>query len=322
MKNSFRFVVIIAALCFLMSSLGLAYEDEIKSLTADLAKKITGAGKKVVAVVDFVDLQGNVTELGRFLAEELSVSLASSDNGFEVVDRTNLKAIIKESKLSLTGLIDPATAQKIGKIAGTDALITGTLTPFGDSVRLAVKVLDTGTAKIITASTINIAKTKAIEDLFSNSITTSNDSSRISDKSQVTNLTTTKKDFGLVGYWSLDEIDGINIKDLTGNGNNGLICGGPVLVTGKLGKGIKFDGLDDYIRIDNLISNDFTICFWLKTTQVASSGQWYKGVGLVDGECPGVTNDFGISIISDKLGFGIGNPDTTITSNSSINDGN
>ena len=168
MKKIFKLVpfITVLILVFIMSSINLAYEDEIKSLTKDLAPKIVNAKKKVIGVADFTDLQGNVTELGRFLAEELSVSLAGSANGFEVVDRTHLKALVKEYKLSLSGLIDPTTAKKLGQIAGADAFITGTLTPFGDSIRLAVKVLDAGTAKIITAATANIAKTKAIEEIF------------------------------------------------------------------------------------------------------------------------------------------------------------
>ena len=58
-------------------------------------------------MVDFTDLQGNVTELGRFLAEELSITLSESEKGFEIVDRTHLKAILQENKLSTTGLMDP-----------------------------------------------------------------------------------------------------------------------------------------------------------------------------------------------------------------------
>ena len=132
--------------------------------------QIATAGKKTIAVVDFTDLQGSVTELGRFFAEEFSVALAGAGKGFEVVDRTHLKSIIAEHKLSSTGIIDPQTARKLGKIAGVGALITGTITPFGDTIRLSVKVLDTETAKVIGASTGNIAKTKAIEELLAKGI--------------------------------------------------------------------------------------------------------------------------------------------------------
>ena len=149
----------------------MAYEKQIQSLSAFMAGKIAAAGKKSIAVVDFTDLQGNVTELGRFLAEEFSVALAGASKGFEVIDRTHLKSIMAEHKLASTGIIDPQTARKLGKIAGVGALITGTITPFGDSIRLSVKVLDTETAKMISASTGNIAKTDAINELLKRGIT-------------------------------------------------------------------------------------------------------------------------------------------------------
>jgi hypothetical protein len=77
-----------------------------------------------------------------------------------------------------------------------------------------------------------------------------------------------------------------------------------------------------YIDIPNPLSGDFTICFRLKTTDTSGSvGQWYFGKGLVDGEIGGVANDFGISLCAGKLAFGIGNPDVTINSATSVNDG-
>jgi hypothetical protein len=39
----------------------------------------------------------------------------------------------------------------------------------------------------------------------------------------------------------------------------------------------------------------------------------------VDGEVSGTTGDFGVALVSNKIGFGIGNPDTTLTSVKAIN---
>jgi len=164
------FCILLVAFPVILPKLTLAYEQEINSLSTAMAEKIAAAGKKTIAVVDFTDLQGNVTELGRFLAEEFSVALAGTSKGFEVVDRTHLKSILAEHKLSATGLIDPQTARKLGQIVGVDAIITGTITPFGDSIRVSAKVLDTATAKVISASTGNIAKTKAMEELLTRGI--------------------------------------------------------------------------------------------------------------------------------------------------------
>jgi TolB-like protein len=144
--------------------------QNLKNVSSSLAAHISSSGRKTVAVMDFTDLQGSVTELGRFLAEELSVDLLDDSKGFEVIDRTHLKALMQEYKLSTTGLIDPQTARKLGQIAGVDALVTGTITPLGDSVRLSAKVLDTVTAKMLAASTADIPRTKAIEDLLGRGI--------------------------------------------------------------------------------------------------------------------------------------------------------
>ena len=94
----------------------MAYENEVNSLSKSMSEKIVSSGKKTIAVVDFTDLQGNVTELGRFLAEEFSAALVDAGKGFEVVDRTHLKSLLKEHNLSATGLIDPTTARQLGKI--------------------------------------------------------------------------------------------------------------------------------------------------------------------------------------------------------------
>jgi TolB-like protein len=154
------------ALLFSMAAALPGNAQDMRPISASLAARLDATGRKAVAVIDFTDLQGNVTELGRFLAEELSVALVSDAKSFAVVDRTHLKALLRENKLASTGLIDPQTARQLGKIAGVDVLLTGTLTAFGDSVRLAVKALDTETARILGAATAEIAKTKVIEELL------------------------------------------------------------------------------------------------------------------------------------------------------------
>ena len=168
----FGLVLMLAGLTtvILGAQVGLAYEQQVRALATQMIQSISKSGKKTVAVVDFTDLQGNVTELGRFLAEEFSVALAGEAKVFEVIDRTHLKAILQEHKLASTGVIDPLTARKLGQIAGVDALVTGSLTPFGESVRLSAKVLDTSTARMIGAFTTDIPKTKAIDELLAKGI--------------------------------------------------------------------------------------------------------------------------------------------------------
>ena len=71
------------------------------------------------------------------------------------------------------------------------------------------------------------------------------------------------------------------------------------------GNALHFDGSNDYIDITRRISGDFTIEFWVRTTQTGGSGQWYHGRGIVDGELAGVTTDFGVALVGSQLAFGI-----------------
>ena len=86
---------------------------------------------------------------------------------------------------------------------------------------------------------------------------------------------------------------------------------------------INFDGIDDHIIIPKPISTDFTIEYWMKTTQTGSAAaQWWGGNGIVDADSPiAGSSDFGTSLTGSKLAFGIGIPDVTIKSTSNVNTG-
>lgn len=150
----------------------LAQQNDLKQIASSLAHDINSGNRHTITVADFTDLQGNVTELGRFISEELSTQLVIDAKSFGVVERIQLAAILKEHQISVSGLVDPATIRKLGQFAGVDAIVTGTLVPFSDSVRLTAKVLDVSTAKVIAVSTSDLPRTKAIDDLLSRGIAT------------------------------------------------------------------------------------------------------------------------------------------------------
>lgn len=125
-----------------------------------------------------------------------------------------------------------------------------------------------------------------------------------------------------IGYWPLDASSGTVAADVSGNNNNGIVSGAVWSSAGRFNGCLNFNGSNSYAQITNRVDNDFTIAFWVKTTQTAGTGQWYDGAGLVDGDYPGVANDFGTALLGGKFAFGVGNPDTTISSSVAINDGN
>jgi len=59
---------------------------------------------------------------------------------------------------------------------------------------------------------------------------------------------------GLVAYYSFDDC---SAKDLSGNGNDGIIYGAKC-VDGKFGKALSFDGVNDYVEVPHDESLDIT----------------------------------------------------------------
>lgn len=74
---------------------------------------------------------------------------------FTLIDRANLDKVLKEQELMLSGIVDDATAVKVGKLAGAELLIVGTLYKKGDRYELYLKLLRVETGEIL-----SIAKSK------------------------------------------------------------------------------------------------------------------------------------------------------------------
>jgi len=116
-----------------------------------------------------------------------------------------------------------------------------------------------------------------------------------------------------------------NVYDTSGNGNDGTANGTLAYITGKVGTyAAQFNGANSWVSIPVSIgSTNITIAMWINTTDASGlvGDQWYSDHGLVDGEVTGTVNDFGTALGGGKFKLGIGNPDTTLTSSTSINDG-
>ena len=121
-----------------------------------------------------------------------------------------------------------------------------------------------------------------------------------------------------VGCWPLDGM----AEDVSGNDRDGVVNNGTWSSNGHVNGCLTFNGIDSSMQVTNTLRNDFSIAFWVKTTQTTTGTQWYNGTGLVDADVPFTGDDFGTALLNDRFAFGIGNPDVTIQSVSAINDGN
>ena len=68
---------------------------------------------------------------------------------------------------------------------------------------------------------------------------------------------------GLVGWWKFDEGSGTTVTDFSGNNNNGTLVNSPTWTTdSKVGGGaMSFDGVDDYVKINNNSIGAGTVTF-------------------------------------------------------------
>ncbi|HEX8187738.1 MAG TPA: FlgO family outer membrane protein, partial [Pyrinomonadaceae bacterium] len=139
----------------------------VDELGQQIAAKMTARQKTTVAVVEFTDLQGNTTDFGRFLAEELITRLMETEK-FRVIERQLLNKIIAEQKLSLTGVIDPASAKQLGKILGVEAIVAGTVTNLSQSLKVNARLVSTETGEIFSVASAEIFKDESVTGLLAN----------------------------------------------------------------------------------------------------------------------------------------------------------
>ena len=98
------------------------------------------AQKKRIAVMDFdygtvrstvAQLFGADRDIGKGVADML-VDRLVNDGTFSVIERKQLDKIIAEQNFSNSNRADSATAAKLARVLGVDAIVIGSITQFGD----------------------------------------------------------------------------------------------------------------------------------------------------------------------------------------------
>ena len=142
-----------------------ALQDSVAELSSRIALEMTENNKKTIAVVEFSDLRGNVTDLGRFLSEELITRLYQTKK-FRVIERQLLNRVIVEQKLTLSRLVDPASAKKLGKVLGVDAICSGSISELAQSIRVNARLINTETGEVFSVASVEVLKDESVTMLL------------------------------------------------------------------------------------------------------------------------------------------------------------
>jgi len=143
----------------------ISTDKQLDNLSLQIVASLSSEGVTKIAVIEFSDIEGKITNLGRFIAEELITRLYRTGK-FEVIERQLLSKVLKEHSLNMSGIIDQNSAIEIGKILGVDAIATGSLTDFGNSIKINARLINTETGKIFSVASGTITKNDAIKDLM------------------------------------------------------------------------------------------------------------------------------------------------------------
>lgn len=96
-----------------------------------------------------------------------NIALEFMKLGFEVIERSSLDRVLSEQNLQMSGLADPVTAAKVGKILGIDAIVLGNLTTrqryeTGTMVSVVsnatIKIVGVEQGKVLTIVTLSYKK--------------------------------------------------------------------------------------------------------------------------------------------------------------------
>ena len=80
----------------------------------------------------------------------------------------------------------------------------------------------------------------------------------------------------MVGYWPMDEGEGVDVADASGTGNDGIIKGKVDWVDGVKGKALEFDGVSGWLDCGNdaslQLEGPITCMFWLNPLTEIEAG--------------------------------------------------
>ncbi len=116
---------------------------------------------------------------------------------------------------------------------------------------------------------------------------------------------------GLIGYWPLSEttlnsVGGFDSEDKSLNDNHLSETGVPDIgAEGKIGAGVKFEGVDDYfIAADHNsldLSSDVTLSIWMKSNGELANSSVYGG--LIAKQTTGGTVSYGVRVFNSSYEF-------------------
>jgi len=137
--------------------------NDLDKLALALRKRVDGKaeikgklanGYMAVMTFNLIDIPS--PSVAQNVAEDLSTRMINAE--FSLVERGQLDKALKELKIQDSGMIDQATAQKLGQITGCNFILVGSVSDRGQFIVMNARILETATGKAVAAESVECRK--------------------------------------------------------------------------------------------------------------------------------------------------------------------
>jgi len=126
-------------------------EEEYEELSQKELDEITG---KRVAVISLTseDVESNIINT----MVDFIINAFVNSGKVTVIDRKSIDIILKEQEMQMKDFIDSNKATQIGRLAGAEIVVTGSLSKIGETYYLNIKLIAVETAEIVGSSVVEV----------------------------------------------------------------------------------------------------------------------------------------------------------------------
>jgi TolB-like protein len=165
--------IIILILISLPISLCAQKAQKYSMVTRELSQKVIATPVEILpyrlAVVPFTASKISVqtsNQFGDYLTETIIGTLDGHPDRIKLFERTRLDAVLKEQEFSLTDLMKPAAALKIGQLVPIDVILSGTYTKLKSYIDVSARLIDVTSGEIVMSYNGRIKMDKNLAILF------------------------------------------------------------------------------------------------------------------------------------------------------------
>lgn len=121
----------------------------VDQLLEGYASKRTDGQRANLAIFEFNCNERLAKQRTGFAVSELMLHQFAKEPRFTVVERSALRMILEEQSLQRTGAVDSETAVKVGKLAGAQVLLLGSIDKLGSVYQATARLVDAESGQVI-----------------------------------------------------------------------------------------------------------------------------------------------------------------------------